>query len=91
MSIQSIPSVMMSVVRRECIRLYAVIANRYSAYTDAFNRSVDNRFISQSKHDQFCAEASEWLDSVVPEWSGSAFVPAKLHMMVAQKHGRRIK
>lgn len=91
MSTQSIPSVMMSVVRRECIRLYAVITNRYPAYTDAFNRNVDHKFISVRKHDQFCAEASEWLDSVVPEWSGSAFVPVKLHMMVAQKHGRRIK
>lgn len=91
MGVQSIPSVMMSVVRRECIKLYAVIANRYPAYTNAFNRGVDKRFVSQRKHDQFCAEASEWLDSVVPEWSDSAFVPVKLHIMVAQKHGRRIK
>lgn len=82
--------IMNEVAKRECIRLYAILVNRYAEYTTAFVRKSDMKFVNQRRHDDFVRDACDYLDSCVPGWFDGTSVPFKLRILVDAKNGRRV-
>lgn len=76
------------VTKRECVRMYSILMNRYDEYVTAFARYENGDFVDRGKRNEFVREAARWLNVEVPNWKEETAIPAKLQMMIASKYGR---
>lgn len=76
------------VTKRECVRMYSILKNRYDEYVTAFARYENGDFVDIGRRNEFVREAARWLDVEVPNWRNEISIPVKLQMMIASKYGR---